>query len=134
MTKKFPLTNWSEKKAFTIKLGAVKKYHIAVFADPNCPWCKRFFEENTDKLNDLEIFVYLAPVLGEDSEKLSAEILSEIVEDNMELLEKLGIETVPAIYLADGEGPYGFMTAMELISKIEQEGEKEDEGKEPKEL
>ena len=100
-------------------------------------------------------------VLGEDSEKLSAEILSEkdpaaawadwvmnenrpkvkateeaknIVEDNMELLEKLGIETVPAIYLADGEGPYGFMTAMELISKIEQEGEKEDEGKEPKEL
>ena len=77
MTKKFPLTNWSEKKAFTIKLGAVKKYHIAVFADPNCPWCKRFFEENTDKLNDLEIFVYLAPVLGEDSEKLSAEILSE---------------------------------------------------------
>ena len=38
MTKKFPLTNWSEKKAFTIKLGAVKKYHIAVFADPNCPW------------------------------------------------------------------------------------------------
>ena len=55
MTKKFPLTNWSEKKAFTIKLGAVKKYHIAVFADPNCPWCKRFFEENTDKLNDLEI-------------------------------------------------------------------------------
>ena len=50
MTKKFPLTNWSEKKAFTIKLGAVKKYHIAVFADPNCPWCKRFFEENTDKL------------------------------------------------------------------------------------
>ena len=46
MTKKFPLTNWSEKKAFTIKLGAVKKYHIAVFADPNCPWCKRFFEEN----------------------------------------------------------------------------------------
>ena len=73
MTKKFPLTNWSEKKAFTIKLGAVKKYHIAVFADPNCPWCKRFFEENTDKLNDLEIFVYLAPVLGEDSEKLAAE-------------------------------------------------------------
>ena len=35
MTKKFPLTNWSEKKAFTIKLGAVKKYHIAVFADPS---------------------------------------------------------------------------------------------------
>lgn len=161
MTQKFPLTNWSEKKAFTIKLGAVKKYHIAVFADPNCPWCKGFFEENMDKLNDLEVFVYLAPVLGEDSEKLAAEILSEkdpaaawtdwvmnenrpkvkateeaknIVEDNMELLEKLGIETVPAIYLADGEGPYGFMTAMELISKIEQEGEKEDEGKEPKEL
>ena len=85
MTKKFPLTNWSEKKAFTIKLGAVKKYHIAVFADPNCPWCKRFFEENTDKLNDLEIFVYLAPVLGEDSEKLAAEILSEKVRISLDL-------------------------------------------------
>ena len=72
----------------------------------------------------------MAPVLGEDSEKLAAEILSEkdpaaawtdwvmnenrpkvkvteeaknTVEDNMELLEKLGIETVPAIYLADGK-------------------------------
>ena len=43
MTKKFPLTNWSEKTAFTNKLGAVQKYHIAVFADLNCPWCKRFF-------------------------------------------------------------------------------------------
>ena len=28
MTKKFPLTNWSEKKAFTIKLGAVKKLSL----------------------------------------------------------------------------------------------------------
>ena len=67
----------------------------------------------------MEIFVYLAPVLGEDSEKLSAEILSEkdpaaawadwvmnenrpkvkateeaknIVEDNMELLENWALK------------------------------------------
>ena len=135
MTKKFPLTNWSEKKAFTIKLGAVKKYHIAVFADPNCPWC------NSEKLS-AEILSEKDPaaawadwVMNENRPKVKAtEEAKNIVEDNMELLEKLGIETVPAIYLADGEGPYGFMTAMELISKIEQEGEKEDEGKEPKEL
>ena len=110
MTKKFPLTNWSEKKAFTIKLGAVKTYHIAVFADPNCPWCKRFFEENTDKLNDLEIFVYLAPVLGEDSEKLAAEILSEKDFDCEKRLSWLNRDsssfkkglTVTTFYLAKG--------------------------------
>ena len=128
MTKKFPLTNWSEKKAFTIKLGAVKKYHIAVFADPNCPWCKRFFEKDPAA-------AWTDWVMNENRPKVKVtEEAKNTVEDNMELLEKLGIETVPAIYLADGEGPYGFMTAMELISKIEQEGGKEDEGKEPKEL
>ena len=74
-------------------------------------------------------------VMNENRPKVKVtEEAKNTVEDNMELLEKLGIETVPAIYLADGEGPYGFMTAMELISKIEQEGGKEDEGKEPKEL
>lgn len=161
MAKKFPIEEWSDKKTFTVQLGRFKKYHIAIFVDPKCPWCKRFFEENTDKLNDLEMFVYLNPVLGEESEKLSAEILSakdpseawmnwvmnevrpngpvtaeakDIVESNIELAEKLGIETVPAIYLADGEGPFGFMTAMELISKIEQEGGKEEETHRPLEV
>ena len=111
MAKKFPLTNWSEKKAVTIKLGAV----ILSEKDPAAAWTDWVMNENRPKV------------------KVTEEA-KNTVEDNMELLEKLGIETVPAIYLADGEGPYGFMTAMELISKIEQEGGKEDEGKEPKEL
>ena len=47
-------------------------------------------------------------VMNENRPKVKVtEEAKNTVEDNMELLEKLGIETVPAIYLADGEGPYG---------------------------
>lgn len=43
----------------------------------------------------------------------------KVLEDNSRLAEKLKIETVPAIFLEDGAGPFGFMTAMELGEKIQ---------------
>lgn len=138
---------WPTERAVKIKLGD-GRFHIAVFADPNCPWCKRFFEESVTKVNDIEFYCFLNPVLGEDSADLSASIMAskdpgkawldwvmeekkptakgsklqyDMLAENSSLAEALGVETVPGIFLANGKGPYGFMTAMELISKIEQE-------------
>ena len=53
------------KNAFTIKRGNGKR-QLAVFADPNCGYCKRF-EADIEKLKDVTVHVYLIPILGQDS-------------------------------------------------------------------
>lgn len=142
---KFDFDAWPTDDSIKIKLGA-GQYKVAVFVDPNCPWCKRFFEEDIDKLTDIDFYVFLTSVLGEESEELSAaiyasknpheawknwimneekpkaaagEALREIVDRNTKLFDELKNETVPAVYLGNGDGPFGFMTALELVSKIE---------------
>jgi thiol:disulfide interchange protein DsbC len=39
---------------------------VAVFSDPNCPYCKRF-EKDLAKLEDVTIYLFLYPVLSKDS-------------------------------------------------------------------
>ncbi|WP_282163514.1 DsbC family protein [Turicimonas muris] len=142
---KFDEKNWPVGHAFTTKLGDGSA-KIAVFADPNCGWCKRLVQETLSKMENLTVYWFFYPVLGEDSVVTSAVILSsktpnkawyewcmdekaptgmfkasqmKVLEDNSRLAEKLKIETVPAIFLEDGAGPFGFMTAMELGEKIQ---------------
>lgn len=60
-----PMSSLPQKGGFQVVLGNGKR-HIAVFADPNCGFCKRF-EADLRTLKDLTITVYLYPILGEDS-------------------------------------------------------------------
>ena len=39
---------------------------LAVFSDPNCPYCKRF-EKDLAKLDDITIYTFLYPILSQDS-------------------------------------------------------------------
>lgn len=39
---------------------------LAYFADPNCGYCKKF-EQDLAKINDVTLYVFLYPVLGQDS-------------------------------------------------------------------
>lgn len=39
---------------------------IAVFSDPNCPYCKRF-EKDLAKLNDITVHIFLYPVIKPES-------------------------------------------------------------------
>ena len=39
---------------------------LAVFADPNCPYCHRF-EADLAKVNNVTVYTFLLPILGEDS-------------------------------------------------------------------
>jgi len=49
------------------------KRKLAVFADPNCGYCKRF-EKDLQKLDNVTIYHYLYPILGEDSKTKSKNI------------------------------------------------------------
>jgi thiol:disulfide interchange protein DsbC len=54
------------KDAFVIKQGTGAR-KIAVFADPNCGYCKRL-ERDLVALKDVTIYNFLYPVLGPDSD------------------------------------------------------------------
>ena len=58
--------------AFTIVRGNGKR-KMAVFEDPNCGYCKRF-EKDLQKLDNVTIYHFLYPVLGEDSKTKSKNI------------------------------------------------------------
>jgi thiol:disulfide interchange protein DsbC len=60
-----PFDQLPAKTAFTQVRGNGKR-KLAVFADPNCGYCKRF-EKDLQKLDNVTIYHYLYPILGDDS-------------------------------------------------------------------
>ena len=55
------------KDAIVIKQGTGAR-KLAVFADPNCGYCKRF-ERDLQKLKDVTVYTFLYPILGPDSHR-----------------------------------------------------------------
>ena len=53
------------KDAFTMVRGNGKR-KVAVFEDPNCPYCKRF-ERDLQKVDNVTVYLFLYPILGPDS-------------------------------------------------------------------
>lgn len=60
------------KDAVTIVRGNGKR-RMAVFEDPNCPYCKRF-ERDLQKVDNITIHLFLYPILGGDSPEKSRNI------------------------------------------------------------
>ena len=60
------------KDAFTMVRGNGKR-KIAVFADPNCGFCKRF-ERDLAKVDNITVHLFLYPILGADSTEKSRNI------------------------------------------------------------
>jgi thiol:disulfide interchange protein DsbC len=58
--------------AFTIVRGNGKR-KLAVFEDPNCPYCKRF-ERDLQKVDNVTVYMFLYPILGPDSMEKSNRI------------------------------------------------------------
>jgi len=67
-----PFDQLPMKAAFTQVRGNGKR-KLAVFADPNCGYCKRF-EKDLQKLDNVTISHFLYPILGEDSRTKSRHI------------------------------------------------------------
>ncbi len=60
------------KDAFTMVRGNGKR-KLAVFEDPNCPYCKRF-ERDLEKVDNVTVYLFLYPILGPDSTDKSRNI------------------------------------------------------------
>lgn len=58
--------------AITITRGTGKR-KLAVFADPNCGYCKRF-ERDLEKINNVTVYLFLYPILNADSNEKSKNI------------------------------------------------------------
>lgn len=115
---------------------------IAVWADPNCGYCKRF-EADLQKVKDVTVYTFLIPVLGGDSPQKSEAIwcakepakawltwmldgkmpprnmgpaCSTPIERNLAFARKYRINGTPAIFFVDGTRIPGAISA----EKIEQ--------------
>jgi thiol:disulfide interchange protein DsbC len=116
---------------------------LAYFTDPNCPYCRQI-EPNLAKLENVTIYVFLYPVLGQDSyEKSKAVWCSKDrgkVWDEMMLngnppktagtcetpIEKIvafgrrkGITGTPTLFLADGERVRGALPLDQLKKLVD---------------
>lgn len=114
------------KLAVTTVRGNGKR-KIAIFSDPNCPYCKRF-ENDLAKLTDLTIHIFMYPVIKPESVALTKSVwcskdrvkawndlmLKEIrptassdcetpINEILELGKKLGATSTPTWFLENGE-------------------------------
>lgn len=113
---------------------------IAVFSDPNCPYCKRFEETLKTNIDNVTVYTFLYPVLGPDSTAKSKSIWcspdrlkawhdwmvdkkaptaagtcnTAAIDQNVELGHQYNITGTPTIVLTDGRRLPGAVPAAEL--------------------
>ena len=131
------------KDAMVVKQGSGAR-RMAVFADPNCGYCKRF-ERDLLTVKDVTIYTFLYPVLGPDSNEKSRAIWCskdsmktwrawmidgvappkaaagcnvEAVERNSAFGRKHRINGTPAIIFEDGKRVPGAMPAAEVEKRL----------------
>ncbi|MFG6490535.1 DsbC family protein [Roseateles sp. BYS78W] len=132
------------KDAVTWKNGSGKR-RIAVFADPNCGYCRRF-EAALQEMKDVTVYTFLIPILGGDSPEKSRAIWCSndragtwlgwmlrgvtppaatakcddaAIERNLALSRKIHVNGTPAIVLEDGNRIPGAVGAVELEKRLQ---------------
>lgn len=117
---------------------------IAVFEDPNCGYCKRFRKTLTE-INDVTIYTFMYPILGEDSKNKVKNIwcsadrakawddwmlnakapaaapssCSAAANDKVvEIGRKLGVSGTPTVFFTDGTRVPGALDAKKLEAKL----------------
>ena len=127
------------KDAIVWKNGNGKR-RIAVFADPNCGYCKKF-ERDLQAVKDLTVYTFVVPILGGDSPEKSRSIWcakdntaswrnwmlegssparvmascdSSALERNLALARKHRVTGTPAIVFEDGTRVPGALPAAEV--------------------
>ena len=132
------------KDAMVWKVGTGKR-RIAVFADPNCGYCKRF-ERSLQDMKDITVYTFLVPILGGDSPEKSRSIWcakdqmtawrnwmldgvvapkvtgacdETAIERNMALIRKHRINGTPAIVFEDGQRVPGALSSVQLERRLQ---------------
>jgi thiol:disulfide interchange protein DsbC len=131
------------KDALVWKRGTGKR-RIAVFADPNCGYCKRF-ERTLQDAKDITVYTFLVPILGGDSPEKSRAIWcakdnsaawlawmlegkqppkpagdcdDAALERNMAMVRKYRVNGTPAIVFEDGTRVPGAVTLEQLERRL----------------
>lgn len=118
--------------------------HMAVFADPFCPYCKRL-EQSLQYIDNVTVYTFLYPVISDNSEAKSRQIwcaadrarawqdwmlkgVSRVssnckapLQENLRLGEKLHVSATPGIIFADGSRISGAIDVPTLGKKLEGE-------------
>ncbi|MEN9844175.1 MAG: putative thiol:disulfide interchange protein DsbC precursor [Pseudomonadota bacterium] len=142
-----PFSELPLKDAFTIVRGNGKR-KLAVFEDPNCGYCKRF-ERDLAKVDNVTVYVFLYPILGQNSVDKSKAIwcakdkskafLDWMIKDqalptatncdtaaldrNVEFGKKYRITGTPALFFVDGSRVPGAISSdrvEKLLSEAKQ--------------
>jgi len=127
------------KDAMVIKQGNGAR-RLAVFADPNCGYCKRF-ERDLASIKDVTVYTFLIPILGPDSNAKSRDIWcakdparawrawmlentlpakagdkcdDDAIERNLALARKHRVNGTPAMVFEDGTRKPGALPAAEV--------------------
>ncbi len=126
---------------------AIKTVHgtgqrqVAVFSDPNCPYCKQL-EAELASLDNITIYTFLLPFLGEtkpiavwcamdraaawrrlmldgdDSPLDTATACAHPLDRNLALARQLGIQGTPTLIWADGTRSEGFVGRTVIESRL----------------
>jgi thiol:disulfide interchange protein DsbC len=119
---------------------------LAVFSDPNCPYCKRF-EKDLAKIDNITIYTFLYPILSQDSSDKSKGVWCSAdkskawndlmlngtipatarcdtpIERTLELGRKYRVTGTPTLFFANGERVPGAIAA-DQIEKLLAENSK----------
>lgn len=128
-----------KKPPFKDAIKTVKgngKRELAIFSDPNCPYCKKL-EMELDKLNDVTIYTFIYPLkpqsiavskqiwcdanqayawknLLEKNIQPKAKTCANPIERNLELGRKLGVTGTPTLIFANGLKMVGGRSAEDI--------------------
>jgi len=132
------------KDAIVWKNGNGKR-RIAVFADPNCGYCKRF-EKSLQEVKDITVYTFLIPILGGDSPdkslaiwcakdsqatwlawmlegkppaKPAASCDGSVIERNLALSRKIHVTGTPAVLFEDGSRAPGALSTEQLERRLQ---------------
>lgn len=118
---------------------------LAIFEDPNCGYCKRLAKD-LQKLDNITIYIFLYPILSEDSVRKSKRIWCSAdrtkawsewmiegkapagredcdisaVKRNQEYGRRLNISGTPTLFFADGERVPGALPLARIEQKLSQ--------------
>ncbi|RKG49472.1 DsbC family protein [Acinetobacter cumulans] len=122
------------------------KRQLAIFSDPNCPYCKQL-EVELNKLNDVTIYTFILPLkpqsvapskqvfcekdpayawanlIGKGVQPTSTKTCANPIERNIQLARTLGVNGTPAIIFADGAKMLGASPATEIEARLKQIGQ-----------
>ena len=120
------------------------KRELAIFSDPNCPYCKKL-ETELDKLNDVTIYTFIYPLkpqsmavskqiwcdanqayawknLLEKNIQPKAKTCANPIERNLELGRKLGVTGTPTLIFSNGLKMVGGRSAEDIQAILKELG------------